>query len=110
MKKSTIPTTADLTACVIELSPTGQEFFFALRDRDWFVTNANTAGLKRPEVKPITALLSSEFFSRDQMRAIVERTVQSRDRAWRAWVSDPLAQAQFVDGPVPIHLMTEINK
>jgi predicted DNA-binding transcriptional regulator AlpA len=96
--------TAELEACLFSVSPSGQGFFHSTRDRDWESVNAKTIGLKRPAKHKITALLTSEFFSRDQVFEIVERTIRSRDRAWREWALDPLVQVQQPDGPRPIHL------
>jgi hypothetical protein len=104
MKKPTPVTTGELQACLFSVSPSGQEFFHATRDRVWEAANAKTSGLKRPAKHKITALLSSEFFSRDQLYVVVERTIRSRDRAWREWVLDPLAQSLQPEGPTPIHL------
>jgi hypothetical protein len=104
MKKPAPVSTAELQACLFSLSPAGQEYFHATRDRHWEAANSKTLGLKRPAKHTITALLSSEFFSRDQLYVVVERTIRSRDRAWRDWALDPLAQSLQPEGPTPIHL------
>lgn len=105
MKKTPAPiSTAELKACLFSVEPSGQQFFHAIRDRDWEAANAKTPGLKRPAKHKITALLSSEFFSREQLYIVVERTIRSRDRAWRDWALDPLAQSLQPEGPTPIHL------
>lgn len=101
MKK---PTTAELTACLFSISPTGRAFFHEERDRSWIAANAKTANLKHPAKHKITELLRCELFERNQVYEIVERTIRSRDAAWRDWCVDPLVQIQMPDGPRPVHL------
>jgi hypothetical protein len=97
-------TLSDLQAALFSISPTGRIFFHDERDRAWEHVNAKTAGLKRPAKHKLTELIQCELFERNQMYAIVERVMLSRDRAWRDWLVDPLVQIQQPDGPRPIHL------
>jgi hypothetical protein len=104
MKAPKPPTTADLKACLISLSPGAIAHHAAARDRAWASLNDGLPGLKVPAPHSLAGSLTTfEFFSRDQVYALIERAIQGRDRTWRAWCVDVLSQAQCPDGPPSLH-------
>ena len=107
MKKKTAPvspvSTADLLSCLVSMQPGTQTFFHEERDGHWLAVNKDLPGLKRPKPRPRPALLTDDYYSRTAVMLRIERTIRGRDRAWRDWCCDPLSQAQFENGPPPIH-------